>query len=138
MRCHASLGAPGGEPWTFVPREMPPDRGVAVDRGIRRRTRPEHLVAERVVEVGVRVHQRDEGPVEPCAHVGEDLLALGGLGARVDDEQAVVALDDDHGEVERSPATLVHAAGDPGPGGHARSLRVASMVGSEGIQRFAS
>ena len=54
--------------------------------------------------------------------VGEDLLPLGGLGARVDDEQAVVAFDDDDGEVERAAAALVDAAGDGRPGGHLPSL----------------
>jgi len=118
----ASVIPPCGEPRLLVSLEVAGDAGVAVDRDIRRRARTEHLVAERVVEVRVRVDEPDHRPAEPRMEVGQDLLALRGLGARVDDEEAVVALDDDDGEVERAAAPLVDAMRDGGPGGHPPSL----------------
>ena len=61
------IGAPCGEPRALVPLEVAGDARVAVDRGIRRRPGAEGLVAERVVEVGVRVHDPAHRPVEPRA-----------------------------------------------------------------------
>lgn len=92
---------PGREPRTLVALEMAGDALVAVDRGIRRRTGAEHLVAEGVVEVRVGVDDPAHAGVEPRLDVGEELFGLGRLRTRVDDEQPVVAFDDDDREVER-------------------------------------
>ena len=124
---------------TLVALEVPGDARVAEDRGIRRRPGAEDLVAERVVEMRVRVHHPAHRPVESRREVGEDLLGLGGLGARVDDEQPVVALDHDDREVERPAPALVDAVRDPGPRGHPPSLamrRERNPVASEGIPRL--
>ena len=110
--------APRGEPRLLVLGEMGRDVRMTVDRGIRRRARTEDLVAEGVVEVRVGVHDPPNGAIEALAHVDAQRLALAGLGPRVDEQHAVVALDDDDRDVERVVSAQVDARGDRMPCSH--------------------
>ena len=87
----------------------------------------------------VNTHRRGESRGD----LGEQVGGLERIGARVDDEEPLAALDDDDGEVEGPAAMLVHAGGDRGPVPHRPSLAirrqrntVGNMARSKGIQRL--
>lgn len=112
--------APRGEPRALeVVEVVAGDVRMGVDRGIRRRSRSEHLIAEGVIEVRVGVRHPAHRLVEALLQVREQCFALRGFDTGVDHEETIVAFDRDNGDVERVVPALVDAGSDGVPCSHA-------------------